>query len=161
VPVAFQDPASGTLRHGGEMTGLARWLRAAGDFEGARALLRRAVETKADARLRDELLFHALWDLAQLERKLDAREAALEIWTDLACGSNPFQVRAIEELAKHYEHRAKDRQKALEWTRTARALEDSPELIRREARLSRSLVKLSRSPVKKSVRPRIRAKARR
>jgi uncharacterized protein len=137
VPAAFQDPVSATLRHGCEMTGLARWLHAAGDLEGARALMRRAIETRGDAHLPDQLLFHALWDLAQLERKLDARDAALEIWQDLASGSSPFRVRAIEELAKHYEHRAKDRQRALEWTRAARMLEDSPELARREARLSR------------------------
>ncbi|HEY1757460.1 MAG TPA: ribonuclease H-like domain-containing protein [Bryobacteraceae bacterium] len=154
VPAAFQDPnSSETLRHGGEMTGLARWLRAAGDLEGARTLLRRAVGLKADNQsrvsLRDELLFHVLWDLAQLERKLEARDRALEIWMDLACGSNPFQVRAIEELAKHYEHRAKDRQKALEWTRAARALDDSPELIRREARLSKSLLAASK-PLRKA-----------
>ena len=141
VPEAFlnasQDAAHRKLRHGSEMAGLARWLHAAGDLEGARTLLRRAIDTKADARLPDELLFRALWDLGQLERKLDAREAALAIWEDLACAPNPFQVRAIAELAKHYEHRAKDREKALEWTRAARALEDSPELARREARLTR------------------------
>jgi uncharacterized protein len=138
VPEAFRDPASRKLRHGSEMTGLARWLRATGDLEGARALLRRAINAQRDAQLPDELLFHALWDLAQLERKLEARDAALAIWEDLASGSSPFRVRAIEELAKHYEHRAKDRHKALEWTRAARALADSPELARREARLSRA-----------------------
>jgi uncharacterized protein len=137
VPQAFHDPARGKLRHASEMTGLARWLHAAGDLAGARALMRRAINTKTEAHLPDRLLFRALWDLAQLERKLDARDAALEIWEDLASGSNPFRVRAIEELAKHYEHCAKDRPKALEWTRAARALEDSPALARREARLSR------------------------
>jgi uncharacterized protein len=139
VPEAFNDPASRTLRHGSEMAGLARWLRAAGDLEGARALLRRAIHTQPGGRLPDDLLFQALWDLSQLERKLDARDAALEIWEDLASGLNPFRVRAIEELAKHYEHRAKDRQKALEWTRAAREIEDSPELERRESRLLRNL----------------------
>jgi uncharacterized protein YprB with RNaseH-like and TPR domain len=138
VPAVFQDPAGANLRHGSEMTGLARWLHTAGDLEGARTLMRKAIEVKTGAPLPDALLFHALWDLAQLERKLDARDAALQIWEDLASGSSPFRVRAIEELAKHYEHRAKDRNRALEWTRAARALEDSPELARREARLSRA-----------------------
>jgi hypothetical protein len=141
VPAAFQDPASAKLRHGSEMAGLARWLYAAGDLEGARALMRRAIDTtmgnQTKARMPDELLFRSMWELAQLERKLEARDAALAIWEDLASGFNPFQVRAIEEMAKHYEHRAKDRKKALEWTRAARRIEDSPELARREARLSR------------------------
>jgi tetratricopeptide (TPR) repeat protein len=120
------------------MTGLARWLRAAGDLEGARTLLRRAFKT-SDTPLPEPLLFHVMWDLAQLERKLDAREQALGLWEELAALSlsNPFQVRAIEELAKHHEHHSKDREKALAWTRAARAIEDSPELARREARLSR------------------------
>jgi len=137
VPEAFHDPARRELRHAGEMTGLAGWLRAAGDLEGARALLRGAIYTQGGAQLPEELLFRAMWDLGQLERKLGAREAALEIWEQLAAPSNPFRVRAIEELAKHYEHRAKDRQKALEWTLAARALEDSADLARRELRLSR------------------------
>ncbi len=136
VPEAFQDPASRTPRHASEMTGVARWLLAAGDLNGARTLLRRAIHSEGHAGLPDELLFRALWDLAQLERRLDAQEEARTIWQDLASGCNPFQVRAMEELAKHYEHRAKDRPRALEWTRAARALEDSPELARRELRLS-------------------------
>jgi uncharacterized protein len=137
VPEAFQDPANRKLRHGSEMTGLARWLRATGDLEGARELLRRAVRSQGDAGLPEELVFHALWDLAQLERRLDAQAAARAIWEDLASGRNPFQARAMEELAKHYEHRAKDRPKALEWTRAARALHDTPDLARRELRLLR------------------------
>jgi uncharacterized protein YprB with RNaseH-like and TPR domain len=139
VPQAFNDPSSGGLRHGSEMAGLARWLRAAGDFEGARALLQRAVRTGSETPLPEPLLFHVMWELAQLERKLDAREDALGLWEELAALSlsNPFQVRAIEELAKHHEHHSKDREKALAWTRAARAIEDSPELERREARLSR------------------------
>ncbi len=144
VPEAFHDPARQKLRHASEMTGLAGWLRAAGDPEGARALLRRAISTQGGAHLPEELLFRAMWDLGQLERKLDAREAALEIWEQLAVPSSPFRVRAIEELAKHYEHRAKDRQKALEWTLAARAIEDSPELARRELRLSRKPQKKTR-----------------
>jgi tetratricopeptide (TPR) repeat protein len=140
VPEAFRDPAGQGFRHAGEMTGLAGWLRAAGDLEGARALLRRAVQ----AQLPEALLFRALWDLAQLERKLDARDEALDIWRDLASASSPFRVRAIEELAKHYEHRAKDRQKALEWTLAARAIDDSPDLARRELRLSREPQKKTR-----------------
>ncbi len=133
VPKAFQNPCEVPLRHGSEMAGLARWLRAAGDLEGSRALLRNAIS----AGLRDDLLFRAMWDLAQLERKLESDPAALELWEDLAAAKNPFRVRAIEELAKHHEHRAKDRAAALEWTRKARALEDSEELARREARLVR------------------------
>ena len=130
VPCAFEDGV--TLRHGAEMAGVARWLQGVGDLDRACALFRRAV----DAGLPDELLFRTLWDLARLERKRGAAGTALEIWSDLAGARNPFRVRALEELAKHHEHRAKDHQRALEFTRAARALADSPELQRREARLA-------------------------
>ena len=78
-----------------------------------------------------------LWDVAQLERKLGAEEAALAVWSDLGAARNPFRVRALEELAKHYEHRAKNFSLALEITRQALEHEDTPELRRREVRLAR------------------------
>jgi hypothetical protein len=140
VPYAFKDPASfdsssAPLRHGSEMAGIARWLRQAGELEQARTLFRRAI----DKGLPDELLFRTLWDVAQLDRKLGSDEAALAIWEDLAAARNPLRVRALEELAKHHEHRAKNCAKALEFTRAARSFEDSPDLERREARLQKRL----------------------
>jgi uncharacterized protein YprB with RNaseH-like and TPR domain len=133
VPYAFKDPASAPLRHGSEMTGIARWLRDAGEMEQARTLFRRAV----DAGLPDDILFRTLWDIAALERKLGCDEAALGVWNDLAASRNPFRARAMEELAKHCEHRAKDFTQALEWTRRALALESSAGLRKREERLAK------------------------
>jgi tetratricopeptide (TPR) repeat protein len=133
VPLAFQDPGNAPLRHGAEFAGLARWLKQAGELERARELLRRAI----DAGLPDDLLFRSRWDLAQLERKLGDGDTALAMWSDLAAARNPFRVRALEELAKHYEHREKDPGKALEITRQALEHEDSPDLRHRERRLLR------------------------
>ena len=48
---------------------------------------------------------------------------------------NPFRIKALEELAKHHEHRAKNYPAALEMTRRALALEASPALRNREERL--------------------------
>jgi uncharacterized protein YprB with RNaseH-like and TPR domain len=131
VPFAFKDPANAPLRHGAEMAAMARWLREAGELERACTLFRRAV----DAGLPDSLLFQTLWDIAALERKLGRAEAALEMWSDLAGSKNPFQARAMEQLAKHHEHRARDLEKALEMTRRALALADTPDLRKREQRL--------------------------
>ena len=136
VPYAFKDPAGAPLRNGAEMAGLGRWLREAGETQQARTLFRRAI----DAGLPDQILFRTLWDVAALERKLGCGEAALEIWSDLAAAKNPFRPRALEELAKHYEHREKNHAMALEMTRTALALEDSPALRKREQRLLRRLL---------------------
>jgi len=131
VPYAFKDPANVPFRHGTEMCGMARWLRQAGEMEQSRTLFRRAV----DAGLPDDLLFRTVWDIAALERKLGAQDAALAAWTDLAAARNPFRVRALEELAKHYEHREKNPALALEMTRAALEYEETLALRRREERL--------------------------
>ena len=131
VPLAFNDPSNASIRHGAEMAALARWLREAGELDQARTLFRRAI----DAKLRDDLLFRTLWDLAALERKLECDAAALEIWNDLAGSKNPFQGKAHEELAKYFEHTAKDYARALELTRAALELEESEQLRKREQRL--------------------------
>lgn len=138
VPYAFKDPQAiasddGPFQHGAEIAGIARWLREAGEFERARELFRRAV----DKGLPDDLLFRILWELGQLERKLGADEAAVAVWSDLGAARNPFRVRALEELAKHYEHRVKNYSLALEVTRSAMAFEDTAELRNREKRLIR------------------------
>ena len=125
VPYAFKDPASAALKHGAEMAGIARWLSAAGELDQSLSLFRRAV----DAGLPDDLLFKTLWDIGTLERKLDCPLAA---WTDLASAKNPFRVRALEELAKHYEHREKNFARALDVTRQALNHEDSAALRKRE-----------------------------
>jgi len=137
VPHAFKDPATAPLRHGSEMAGIARWLRDAGELDQARTLFRRAV----DAGLPDDILFRTLWDIAALERKLAGGEEALAVWSDLAACRNPFRIRALEELAKHHEHRTKDYPLALELTRRALALETSPALRKREERLMKRACK--------------------
>ena len=102
-------------------------------MEPALALFRRAIE----AGLSDELTFRTLWDIASLERKLGGMPVG--IWNDLAAARNPFRVKALEELAKHYEHREKNPALALQMTRSAREHADSAELRRREERLKKRL----------------------
>ena len=139
VPYAFKDPASAPLRHGAEMAGIARWLREAGELEQALALFRRAIERG----LPDHLLFRTLWDVGLLERKLGGD--ALIVWKDLAICKNPFRTKALEELAKHYEHELRDYAKALEFTRQALGFEESDDLRRREERLVRRSVPVERA----------------
>jgi hypothetical protein len=57
------------------------------------------------------------------------------VFTDLAGSRNAYRLRALAELAKHHEHGARDYARALEITRRALELEDTPELRRRERRL--------------------------
>jgi hypothetical protein len=72
-----------------------------------------------------------------VERKLG--RAPLATWMDLAGCRNPFRVKALEELAKHFEHREKDYARAMEITREALQHEDTLVLRKREERLSRRL----------------------
>jgi len=131
VPFAFRSPQTAQLGHGADFIGLARWLDRAGRQDEALGLLRRAI----DIGLPDALLFRTLWDIASMEKKMGREDAALAAVAELAGTRNPYRVRALEALAKHYEHRERNYAMALEMTRTARALEDSPAIRRRESRL--------------------------
>jgi len=131
VPFAFRSPENAALRHGSDWIGLARWLLQGEHREEALRLFRRAV----DMGLPDALLFKTLWEIAALEKRLEREDAALAVITELAASRNPYRVRALEELAKHYEHRERNYAMALEMTRTALAISDTPEIRRREARL--------------------------
>ena len=135
VPWAFHSPDKARLSHGAEMVGLARWLRQADQHENALAMFRAAVERG----LRDELLFRTLWDIAALEKKLGRASRALDVLTDLAASRNPFRASALEELAKHYEHRERNYAMALEMTRGALEIEDSEAFRHRASRLERRL----------------------
>jgi uncharacterized protein YprB with RNaseH-like and TPR domain len=137
VPFAFRQPADIAVRHGADLIGLARWLLQSGRDEEAVRLLRRAV----DLGLPDHLLFRTLWDTALLEKRLGRPDAALALITELAETRNPFRVRALEELAKHYEHRERNYSMALEMTRAAIQTDDCDTLRRREVRLRARLEK--------------------
>jgi uncharacterized protein YprB with RNaseH-like and TPR domain len=133
VPSAFRAPEQAAFRHGADVIGLARWVLAAGRQEEALQLLRRAV----DLGMPDDLLFRTLFDIGTIEKRLGRCDEALAIFTDLAGSRNACRLRALRELAVHYEHRARDYAKALDVTRRALALEDNPDLRRREQRLIR------------------------
>ena len=137
VPFAFRSPDCAHVRHGSDLIGVARWLLEAGRHDESLALLRRAVEMG----LPDNLLFRTQWDIAALERRNGRADASLAVLTDLAAARNPYRVRALAELAKHYEHNERSYSMALEMTRAALAFEDTSELRRREERLKARLAK--------------------
>jgi hypothetical protein len=141
VPFAFREPGATLFAHGSDLVGLARWFLKAERRREALDLMRRAVKLG----LPDDLLFRTLWDAAALEKKLENEPAALQIWAELAAGRNPYRVPALQALAKYYEHRARNYALALDMIRGARALADSEDLARRQARIERLLAK-SRAP---------------
>jgi len=131
VPFAFRSPEDAGLRHGADLIGLARWLNQGGRCDEALRLFRRAIEMG----LPDDLLFRSMWDIGAIERRQGRHDAALAMVSELAAIRNPYRVRALEELAKHYEHREKNYAMALEMTLSALALEETPGIRRREQRL--------------------------
>jgi hypothetical protein len=137
VPLAFRNPEDAPLRHGADWVGLARWLLKADRHDEALALLRRAV----DLGLSDELLFCTLWDIARIEKRLGRSAAAVAAFTELASTRNSHRIAALEELAKHYEHRERNHAIALEFTLTALEFDETAELRRRADRLKRRLEK--------------------
>jgi uncharacterized protein YprB with RNaseH-like and TPR domain len=141
VPLAFRDPVAAPLSHAAEMVGLARWLHRAERFDAALALYRRALAKG----LRDDLLFRTMWEVAGLEKKLGNDTGAVEVYSELAASRNPFRVAALEEIAKHYEHRERNPSMALEWTLTALQHDDTPALHHRRKRLERRLAKKPKS----------------
>ena len=135
VPFAYRRPEDAPLRHGSDFLGLARWLQKTGRNEEALRLLRRAI----DLGLPDSLLFRTMWDVAEMERRAGHPDAALAAITELTESRNPFRARALEALAKYYEHRERNYAMALEFTLGALAIADSPQCRRREERLRRRL----------------------
>ncbi len=142
VPAAFratnpESLARAGVRRGEDLTGIARWLLAAGEYEQALEILKRAI----DSGLPDRLLFRALWDVALLEKRLQRPLAAIKIYMELAGCGNEFRTSSLEELAKYYEHGERNFSLALEFTNQALSYADSAELQRRKARLERRLSK--------------------
>ncbi|HMF75570.1 MAG TPA: ribonuclease H-like domain-containing protein [Bryobacteraceae bacterium] len=142
VPAAFRSTDAASLsrvgvRRGEDLTGIARWSLASGEHAQSLELFKRAV----DAGLPDKLLFHALWQIAQLEKKLGNPNAALRVYTELAGCRNEFRCSALEELAKYYEHEERNYILALEFTRQALGHEPSAALTHRRQRLERRLAK--------------------
>jgi hypothetical protein len=142
IPEAFREPENVRARHGMDLLGLARWLLLSDRLEEALRLMRRAV----DMGLPDRHLFRTLFEAGAIEKKLGLEHAAVATYTDLTLSPNPFQVKAYEELAKHYEHREKNYAMALECVRAARATEDSAALAARHARLQRRNDAATRQP---------------
>ena len=135
VPFAFRTgegrPLGHGLRHGADLIGLGRWMLQADRQEEALELFHRALEMG----LPDDLLFRTMWDIGCMQKRLGRSDLALAMVTELAAARNPYRVRALEELAKHYEHRERNYPMALEMTRAALAVEDSPQIRRRVERL--------------------------
>lgn len=98
-----------------DLFSLSRIFERARIAEKSRATCERALE----AGLPQAVETRALWQLAAQHKRRREHHAAVELWKQLAERDEVWSVRALEELAIHFEHRARDFNAALEYTRVA------------------------------------------
>ena len=134
MPV-YAAPEEASPRRGGDLLGIARWLDRQGHSERALQLYRNAIRAGLPA----GKLVTSLWELAHLERRSGNLVAQVQLLRDLSRVSSNYRSKAFEELAKHYEHREKDFDRALDMTRRAQRYNPSEGLEKREERLLRRI----------------------
>ncbi len=111
----LENPRHPALSLAAELTGLGLWLDREGRKVEAVDCLRRAVAASRDPDEQDRLLLH----LGTMHKRLRQWEEAVETWTSLLQRPIGTSLRAAVELAKYYEHRAKDPVRAREVVREA------------------------------------------
>ena len=129
---------------GAEALGLARLL-IPGSPGRARTQLRSAIATLPAGAMRDE----ALMQLASLHKGAGRSDLAAPLWDGVASRRQRGALRAFEELAKYYEHRLRDFQRAADVVVHALALvervlapRDPAQALRRERALRHRLARL-------------------
>ncbi|MDY6866726.1 MAG: ribonuclease H-like domain-containing protein [Chloroflexota bacterium] len=105
----LHDPHSTKIHHGEDVVALARFFESIDDIPQAEILYQRAL----DQDLNDELYWDTLERFSFLLKRKDDWETAIALWEQAA---EHQELYSFEELAKYYEHRAKDLKEALRWT---------------------------------------------
>lgn len=136
-------------RHRIDILALARLKEDVGDIESAVQLYRRGLSDPGVAQQTadPELILRALLRLAKIYKRAGDYTAAIPLWQQ---GYQSGSLSACVELAKYYEHIARDYQAALDWTREGMHLIAvnstpiqerllKPELEHRQARLERKI----------------------
>ena len=111
----LHDPHSNKIRHGEDIVALARFFESMGDIPQAQTLYEKAL--KSD--LPGELFWDTLERFSFLHKRKDDWSSAIDLWKKAA---DNHALYAFEELAKYFEHRAKDLETAREWTLKAIAI---------------------------------------
>ncbi|NLN69936.1 MAG: hypothetical protein GX142_04010 [Chloroflexi bacterium] len=104
----LHEPHSKEVQHAEDIVSLGRFFEATGDFSQAKALYKKALAKD----LPMELLRDTRSRLSFILKRTGNWEAALNLWQQAAQDQELF---AFEELAKYYEHHAKDPDTAYFW----------------------------------------------
>jgi uncharacterized protein YprB with RNaseH-like and TPR domain len=101
--------------HPVDLFSLSRIFERAGDTAKSLTACQRALT----AGLPEAVEPRALWHLALQHKRRREYAQALEIWQQIGTCGGEFATEALEQLAIHYEHRARDAKKALQCTEAA------------------------------------------
>ncbi len=121
----FEDPLGSEVEHGEDLYSLGRLYLQTGMSERAESALRSAL----DANLSNGLMQATLRDLSFHYKRQARWDQAIELWHQ-AIRENHARLYPYVELAKFYEHRAKDFERAEELVLTAIELVQSPSMRR-------------------------------
>jgi hypothetical protein len=106
---------AGALDSSLDLFSLSRILERAHVTDRSSAVCREALKQGLPAQVESQ----ALWHLAAQHKRRREHAQAVELWSELAQREEPLALRALEELAIHFEHRARDAAVALGFTRAA------------------------------------------
>jgi uncharacterized protein YprB with RNaseH-like and TPR domain len=138
----LDDPHHAEIEHGLDVVALAKLLEDLGRWDEAAQLFERGLSMG----LQEADFWTAVRRLAVLQRRRGDLEKAVDWWTKAA---GEGHVYAHIELAKHYEHRMKQRDEALKWTLSAQAIIDSGALPKHEAKYWREELEKRRERLQK------------
>ena len=105
----LHEPHSEKITHIEDVVALARFFESIGDIPQAQDLYQKALASD----LPEELYWDTIERFSFLLKRQDEWENAIKIW-EMAAENNALY--AVEELAKYYEHRAKNLEIAKHWT---------------------------------------------
>jgi hypothetical protein len=140
----------GALASSLDVFSLSRILERAQVADRSAAACRRAL----DQGLPEAVEARALWQLAAQHKRQREHAQAVELWQRLSQREEPLALRALEELAIHYEHRSRDAATALifttaamDWLRATPAATHQLERFRRRLeRLKRKTMRMGPAP---------------
>lgn len=105
----LNQPQEENLNHGEDIVSLARFFESLDDIPQAEALYQKALSTD----LPEDLYWDTIERYSRLLKRKEEWLPAIALWEEAALNDRLF---AFEELAKYYEHQAKDLKKAHYWT---------------------------------------------
>ncbi len=116
----LDDPFTFAVEHGLDLIAIGKLFEDMGRLDEAARLYVRGLEMD----LSEQMFRDTMRRLSFVQRKRGEFLSALELWQSAA---DMKQVYACVELAKYYEHKARDYAQALEHTRTALAIINAPD----------------------------------